>query len=169
MMAVVVLTDERRDGETADISDPGDVSVLIVDDQAPFRAVARTVVDLVAGFVVVGEAPSGEDAVAMAAELHPALVLMDINLPGISGIDALRILVNDPATAHIPVIALSANAIPRDIEKGLQAGFFRYLTKPIKVDEFMVTLDLALQFALAHPARAAGLSRSVRHRTDRSR
>ena len=51
------------------------------------------------------------------------------------------------ATAHIPVIALSANAMPRDIEKGLLAGFFRYLTKPIKVNEFMNTLDGALEFA----------------------
>ena len=66
---------------------------------------------------------------------------MDINLPGISGIEALKILREDPITAHIPVVALSANAMPRDIEKGLQAGFFRYLTKPIKVDEFMETLD----------------------------
>ena len=72
---------------------------------------------------------------------------MDINLPGISGIEALRILREDPATAHIPVVALSANAMPRDIEKGLQAGFFRYLTKPIKVNEFMHTLDAALEFA----------------------
>ena len=67
---------------------------------------------------------------------------MDINLPGISGIEALKILREDPATAHIPVVALSANAMPRDIEKGLQAGFFRYLTKPIKVNEFMETLDV---------------------------
>ena len=72
---------------------------------------------------------------------------MDINLPGISGIKALRILREDPATAHIPVVALSANAMPRDIEKGLEAGFFRYLTKPIKVNEFMQTLDFALEFA----------------------
>jgi CheY-like chemotaxis protein len=72
---------------------------------------------------------------------------MDINLPGISGIEALRIHRGDPATAHIPVIALSANAMPRDVEKGLQAGFFRYLTKPIKVDEFMDTLGVALEFA----------------------
>ena len=57
------------------------------------------------------------------------------------------ILREDPATAHIPVVALSANAMPRDIEKGLQAGFFRYLTKPIKVNEFMHTLDGALEFA----------------------
>jgi CheY-like chemotaxis protein len=60
---------------------------------------------------------------------------MDINLPGISGIEALRILGEDPATAHIPVVALSANAMPRDIEKGLQAEFFLYLTKPIKVND----------------------------------
>ena len=61
--------------------------------------------------------------------------------------EALSILREDPATAHIPVVALSANAMPRDIEKGLQAGFFRYLTKPIKVHEFMETLDVALEFA----------------------
>jgi DNA-binding response OmpR family regulator len=58
-------------------------------------------------------------------------------------------------TAHIPVVALSANAMPRDIEKGLQAGFFRYLTKPIKVDEFMSTLDVALKFARAERVRLA--------------
>ncbi len=72
---------------------------------------------------------------------------MDINLPGISGLIALGILAEDPETASIPVIALSANAMPDDIEKGLAAGFFRYLTKPIKVKEFMDTLDSALTVA----------------------
>jgi PAS domain S-box-containing protein len=82
------------------------------------------------------------------ARVHqPEVILMDINLPGISGLDALKILREDPATAHIPIVALSANAMPRDIEKGLEAGFFRYLTKPIKIDQFMVTMDLALEFA----------------------
>ena len=71
----------------------------------------------------------------------------DINLRGISGINALQILQEDAATAHIPVVALSANAMPRDIAKGLKAGFFRYLTKPIRVDEFMDTLDTAFEFA----------------------
>ena len=85
----------------------------------------------------------------------PDVILMDINLPGISGLKALKILAEDSDTAHIPVVALSANAIPRDIEKGLQAGFFRYLTKPIKVDEFMETLDVALRFAKKEAARAA--------------
>jgi len=75
------------------------------------------------------------------------MILMDINLPGISGVQALKILREDAATAHIPVVALSANAIPRDIRKGLEAGFFRYLTKPIKIDEFMATLDVTLDLA----------------------
>jgi CheY-like chemotaxis protein len=80
---------------------------------------------------------------------------MDINLPGISGLQALRLLRADPSTAHIPVVALSANAMPRDIAKGLEAGFFRYLTKPIKVNEFMDALDEALSFAKAQAARAS--------------
>jgi CheY-like chemotaxis protein len=70
---------------------------------------------------------------------------MDINLPGMNGTEALKILAKDPLTKHIPVIALSANAIPHDIEKGLAAGFFRYLTKPIRINEFTSTLDAALE------------------------
>jgi len=93
---------------------------------------------------------SAEDAdlgIELARASQPDMILMDINLPGISGIEALRILREDPATARIPVVAISANAIPRDIEKGMEAGFFRYLTKPIKVDEFMDTLNVALESA----------------------
>jgi len=89
----------------------------------------------------------------LAREQQPEVILMDINLPGISGIEALRILRGDPATAHIPVVALSANAMPRDVEKGLQAGFFRYLTKPIKVNEFMETLEIALEHAAVTAAK----------------
>jgi CheY-like chemotaxis protein len=85
--------------------------------------------------------------IALARAYQPDVILMDINLPGLSGFGALRILLNDPLTAHIPVLALSANAIPRDIEKGLNAGFFRYLTKPIQLAEFMDALDVALRFA----------------------
>jgi PAS domain S-box-containing protein len=89
----------------------------------------------------------GHLGVQLARAYQPDVILMDINLPGISGFDALEILSKDPITAHIPVMALSANAVPRDIEKGLEAGFFRYLTKPIKVREFMDALDVALQYA----------------------
>ena len=99
-------------------------------------------------------ARDGISGVEVARASRPDVILMDINLPGISGIEALRILAKDLATAQIPVIALSANAMPRDIEKGLAAGFFRYLTKPIKVNEFMETLDVALIFAKTRAARA---------------
>jgi CheY-like chemotaxis protein len=92
-------------------------------------------------------ARDGLEGVELARAKQPDVILMDINLPGISGIDALKILREDPATAHIPVVALSANAMRGDIEKALQAGFFRYLTKPIKVREFMETLEVALEFA----------------------
>ncbi len=82
---------------------------------------------------------------------RPDLIVMDINLPDISGFEALQILRSDRATASIPVVALSANAMPRDIKKGLESGFFRYLTKPIKIDEFMSALNEVLESAGKHP------------------
>jgi CheY-like chemotaxis protein len=90
-------------------------------------------------------ATNGDDGVAIAREVHPDLILMDINLPGLSGLDALRMLKADALTVGIPVLAISANAMPSDIKSGLDAGFVRYLTKPIKVDEFMQVVDRALQ------------------------
>jgi CheY-like chemotaxis protein len=95
-------------------------------------------------------AVDGNQGIQVARAQQPDVILMDINLPGISGIDAMKILRDDPATAHIPIVALSANAMPRDIERGLAAGFFSYLTKPIKVDEFMEALNAALESGPAH-------------------
>ena len=106
-------------------------------------------------------ARDGLEGVALARSAVPDMILMDINLPGISGITALLILAKDPATKHIPIVALSANAMPRDIAKGLDAGFFRYLTKPIKVNEFMDTLDLTLKYVDAHPAPVAQAERAL--------
>jgi len=91
-------------------------------------------------------AVDGTRGVEVARLIRPSVILMDINLPGISGAEALKILRGDPFTAHIPVIALSANAMPRDIANGLKAGFFRYLTKPIIIKEFVETLNDALEF-----------------------
>ncbi len=85
--------------------------------------------------------------IALARTRQPEVILMDINLPGMSGIQALEILRDDPLTAHIPVLAISANAMPHDIRKGLEAGFLRYITKPIDVIEFMEALDMALERA----------------------
>jgi CheY-like chemotaxis protein len=99
-------------------------------------------------------AVDGTLGIAVARADQPTVILMDINLPGISGVEALKILRDDPATAHIPIVALSANAMPSDIMKGLEAGFFRYLTKPIKVTEFMDTLNVALEFAMKNEAKS---------------
>ena len=96
-------------------------------------------------------AGDGARGIALARAHHPAVILMDINLPGISGIQALAILRADPQTAHIPVLAISANAMAHDIRKGLEAGFFRYLTKPIKVNELMDALNAALEIVEHDP------------------
>ena len=91
------------------------VAVLVVDDQPPFRMAARSVVRATPGFEVIGEATSGEEAVAQADALHPALVLMDINMDGISGIEATRQIV--AAHPEIDVVLLStydADDLPAD-------------------------------------------------------
>ena len=92
-------------------------------------------------------AVDGNSGIGIARGSLPDLILMDINLPDINGFKALKILRSEPATAKIPVIAVSASAMPLDVERGLKAGFFRYLTKPIKVTKFMEAMDEALIFA----------------------
>jgi len=101
--------------------------VLIVDDQGPFRAIARQVVELTEGFTVVGEAATGEDAVRMAAELEPAVVLMDINMPGISGIEATRQMIEaDPTIAVVLLSTYRESDLPAD---ALDCGAWRYVHK----------------------------------------
>ena len=92
-------------------------------------------------------AVNGYDGIEIARTSKPSVIMLDINLPGISGLEVLKILREDPTTTHIPVIAISANALPLDIEKGLKAGLFLYITKPIKVNEFMEAVNMALQLA----------------------
>jgi PAS domain S-box-containing protein len=92
-------------------------------------------------------AVNGISGIEIARASLPDVILMDINLPGINGFEAMKILHSDPTTMHIPVIAVSANAMPLDVARGLKAGFFRYITKPIKVAELMEALNMALEFA----------------------
>ena len=89
-------------------------------------------------------APTAEMGIEQAAARKPDLVIMDINLPGMSGIEALHQLRARPETAQIPVIALTAAASERDRQRGMQAGFFRYLTKPVKLDELVAALEAIL-------------------------
>jgi len=144
----MAITDARSSVQPA----PNSRTLLYVEDNP---ANLMLVEDLIARRpdIRLLSATDGIGGVELARTALPDVILMDINLPGISGIHALEILAANPATAHIPVIAMSANAMPRDIEKGLAAGFFRYLTKPIKVNEFMDTLDGALKFAETETAR----------------
>ena len=121
-------------------------TLLYVEDNSANMLLVEQIIASRANLELIG-ARDAMSGIELARSRLPTLILMDINLPGMSGIEALAILLADTKTAHIPVIALSANAIPRDIEKGIEAGFFRYLTKPIKVSEFLETLDLALAFA----------------------
>jgi len=103
-------------------------------------------------------AADGSLGIEFARAYQPEVILMDINLPGISGLEAMTILRADPSTAHIPIIALSANAVPHDIAKALDAGFFNYLTKPIKVNQFMDALDAALKFSQTAASTTASTS-----------
>jgi CheY-like chemotaxis protein len=82
--------------------------------------------------------------VELAREQQPALIIMDINLPGMTGLEAMQALQSLPGTAPIPVIALSAAASDRDKQRGLQAGFAAYLTKPVDVEAFISTVEKIL-------------------------
>jgi DNA-binding NarL/FixJ family response regulator len=103
------------------------VSVLIVDDQPPFRDAARTVVSMLRGWEVVAEAASGEDAVLAASTIGPAIVLMDINLPGISGIEATRQIVGAaPGTRVVLLSTYQQHDLPVD---ALSCGAVAYVRK----------------------------------------
>lgn len=98
--------------------------VLIVDDQAPFRSAARSLVSLLTGWRVVGEVGSGEEAIEAARDAGPALVLMDINLPGISGIEATRrIVAADPATTVVLLSTYGDDDLPADARSCGAAGY----------------------------------------------
>lgn len=115
------------------------VPVLVVDDQAPFRAIAQQVVQLTPGFEVAGEAETGEDAVRLAVELRPELILMDINLPGINGIEATRRIVAEaPSIAVILLSTYRESDLPAD---ALACGARRYVHK--EDFEPAVLLDVA--------------------------
>jgi len=103
------------------------VRVLIVDDQEPFRLAARMVVELTDGFDVVGEAESGEASVAMAAELEPDLVLMDVNLPGINGLDATRQIL--AASDDVIVLLLSTYEEAEYAPRAAECGAAAYIPK----------------------------------------
>ncbi len=116
--------------------------VLIVEDNPRNMKLVRDVLQ-VKGHETL-EATTAEDGIVLAVERRPDLVLMDIQLPGMNGIDALRILRADPATAKIPVIAVTASVMQQDRKLILEAGFDSYLGKPLNLAEFLATVNAAL-------------------------
>jgi CheY-like chemotaxis protein len=138
----------------------GQVSVLLYVEDNP--ANLRLIEEMI-GFrkdLRLLSAPDARLGIELARAPRPDVILMDLNLPGISGSDARAILHDDPRTRDIPVIAVSANAMPRDIAKGLAQGFFRYVTKPIDI----VALDEAIDSALASSAGRADQPTSISDR-----
>lgn len=109
--------------------------ILVVEDNDKNRKLVRDVLSA-KGYRLI-EAETGEDGVRLAGEQRPELVLMDIQLPGINGIEALRRLRADAATAAIPVIAVTASAMTQDRQKILAAGFDAYQSKPISIRPFL--------------------------------
>ncbi|HET8576721.1 MAG TPA: response regulator [Methylomirabilota bacterium] len=123
--------------------------ILIVEDNERNRKLARDVLQH-RGYHTI-EAETGEEGVRLAKERLPALVLMDIELPGIKGIEALQILRADPATRGIPVMAVTASAMTHDRQKIMAAGFDAYQSKPIAVKEFLEAVRALLD---RHPSKA---------------
>ncbi|EWY38011.1 histidine kinase [Skermanella stibiiresistens SB22] len=122
----------------------GSHRLLYIEDNPSNIELMRDLVDVVPSLdlQVAADPLIGLD---LAWTTSPEVIILDINLPGINGFEVLKRLHADPRSAGIPVIALTANAMPREVEKGLAAGFHCYLTKPLKVTEFLAALDSALE------------------------
>ena len=121
------------------------VLLYVEDDPTNLMLVERIIAEHSQNVSLVG-ARDADHGIALARTHIPDVILMDISLPGISGIEAMNILRKDPATAQIPVIALSSNAMRSDIDRAMGAGFFRYLSKPIQINEFLAVLSDTLEF-----------------------
>ena len=117
--------------------------ILIVEDNEKNMKLVRDVLQ-VKGYATL-EAVSAEDGLRLAAEHHPDLILMDIQLPGMNGIEALKVLRADPATAAIPAIAVTASVMQQDRNQITEAGFDGYIGKPLNLKEFLDTVKAILE------------------------
>ena len=117
--------------------------ILIVEDNEKNMKLVRDVLQ-VKGYAT-AEAVTAEDGIRLAAERRPDLILMDIQLPGINGIEALRVLRANPETAAIPAVAVTASVMQQDRKHITEAGFEGYLGKPLNLKEFLETVRAMLE------------------------
>jgi CheY-like chemotaxis protein len=142
------------DGDVADAPPAARTAMAVADGSAPVQpATVLYIEDNPANLKLVQEivrfrpdlrlvsAPDGHFGLSLARSQKPDMILMDLNLPGLSGFEVLAQLRREPETARIPAIAVSANAMRADIERALAAGFVRYLTKPIDIGQFNEAID----------------------------
>jgi two-component system, cell cycle response regulator DivK len=120
---------------------PGEL-ILVVEDNEKNRKLVRDVLTF-KGYEII-EAETGEDGVRLARERLPKLVLMDIQLPGINGIEALHQIRADKETCDIPILAVTASVMDRDRKKIMAAGFDGYQAKPLNVKEFVAAVEAIL-------------------------
>jgi CheY-like chemotaxis protein len=123
--------------------------VLYVEDNADNLALVEQIFTRHPGLTFLA-ATNGPAGILLAREHRPHVILMDINMPSMSGLAVLEVLLGDPKTAHIPVVALSSDAFPKQIEKGIEAGFFAYMTKPFLIDELKATVAAAIVHSATH-------------------
>jgi CheY-like chemotaxis protein len=135
-------------------TDETEVTLLHVEDNPANRALVARILER-RPHVKILAADTAEKGIELARTRDPDLIVLDINLPGMDGFEALEKLHAYVDTRHIPIIALSANAMPSDVKRGLEAGFLQYLTKPIDVKEFLRTIDLFLSGGAANDAKSS--------------
>lgn len=123
-------------------------TLLYIEDNPANLRLVKKIISTHKGLALL-DAHTAELGLEIARAYQPELILLDINLPGMDGHEALRHLQNDPATSHIPVVAITANTMERDIRKGLDAGFVAYLTKPLQITDFLTLLNELLEPASA--------------------
>ncbi len=128
---------------SAPLAAAGGYSVFYVEDNPLNVALMEYLLETLPD-VTMYAAPSGQIGLDLARAQKPEVIVLDLNLPEMDGFEVLERLRRDPETASIPVIALTASAMPDDVRRGMAAGFFRYLTKPLKFDEFLACVDAAL-------------------------
>jgi len=139
MLQSKMLVDRMSDASVA----PQQRKILYIEDNAANMLLMEQIIKRQVGWSLL-RAESAEKGIDVAHSELPDIILLDVNLPGMSGIEALEVFQNSSTLSSIPVIALSAAAMPQDIEKATVAGFTRYMTKPIVVKEVLAAINEAL-------------------------